>query len=388
MILFLKQFIKKKVALQNQPIRMKLLLSLLFFCFTFFSYAQLIDGEQLTDPDPQNYSDEYEVIILDGKKVLRSKYSKEVFNSNFQQIQSGEGKTLTNRWYSDFWDTTVFNPFKDTTVQYPISIDFTGKTFTMPVYGKVTSRYGWRKGRAHKGIDIDLVTGDNVRVIMDGKVRFAKYYGAFGNVVVVRHSNGLETIYAHLSKILVKPNTFLRSGQVVGKGGNTGRSTGSHLHFEVRYLSQSINPEYLFDFENKKYYNGQKLFVDRIWTDPTKHRSYRKSSIVVRHQPNFRIQHTTAPKQIIHQHAKPKATQQEKNSFKKETVKASSLKKESGSKKTSLYKTQKPSFHIVKKGETIRTIANKYSISIEELCNTNQIKKSTILKIGQELKIQ
>lgn len=374
--------------MQNEPLQMKFILYALFFCIYFNANSQIVDGELLQDPDPVNRSDEYEVIILDGKKILRSKYSKEIFNSSFEQIQSGNGKSLTNQWYNDFWDTTVFNPFKEETVQFPIAIDFTGKTFTMPVYGKVTSRYGWRRGRAHKGIDIDLVTGDNVRAIMDGKVRFAKYYGAFGNVVVVRHANGLETIYAHLSKILVKPNTFLKSGQVVGKGGNTGRSTGSHLHFEVRYMNQSINPEYLFDFEHKKYYNGQKLFVDRIWTDPSKHRSYRKSSIVVRHQPNFRVESVHTPKQIAPKQVKSKVVVQEAPSFKKEAATASSFTKNIASNKTSFYKTQTPNVHIVVKGETIRTIANKYSISIDEICRINRIKKSAVLKIGQELKLR
>lgn len=367
---------------------MKFLLYVLFFCIYFNVNSQIVDGELLEEPDLQNMSNEYEVIILDGKKILRSKYSKEIFNSSFEQIQSGEGKSLTSKWYKDFWDTKVLNPFKEETVQFPISIDFTGKAFTMPVYGKVTSRFGWRKGRAHKGIDIDLVTGDNVRVIMDGKVRFAKYYGAFGNVVVVRHSNGLETLYAHLSKILVKPNTFLRSGQVVGKGGNTGRSTGSHLHFEVRYLGQSINPEYLFDFENKKYYNGQKLFVDRIWTDPSKHRSYRKSSIVVRHQPNFRVESAYVPKQVESQQEKYNVIQKTSGSLSKSPATKSSFKKKSVGGDASLLKKQKTSIHIVKKGETILTIANFYAISIDDICKLNQIKKSTVLKIGQELKLR
>lgn len=366
---------------------MKLLFYILFFCSSLLSYSQLVDGELLEDPNPINKSDEYEVIILDGKKILRSKYSKEIFNSSFQQIQTGEGKSLTNNWFGDFWDTTKFNPFKDTTVQYPISVDFTGKAFTMPVYGKITSRYGWRKGKAHKGIDIDLVTGDNVRVIMDGKVRFAKYYGGFGNVVVVRHANGLETIYAHLSKILVQPNTLLRSGQVIGKGGNTGHSRGSHLHFEVRYLNQSINPEYLFDFEQKQYYNGQKLYVDRIWTNPSKHRSYRKSSIVVRHQPNFRVENT-APIQRKKQPVFAQANTTPNNTgFVKEKSVSSTFRKQQVSQNQSFQKVEKPSLHVIKRGETIGTIASQYAITIDDICKLNQIPKSTILKVGAKLRV-
>lgn len=121
--------------------------------------------------------------------------------------------------------------------------------FNMPFNGVITSHFGWRDGRMHQGIDIDLKKGDKVQAAFDGKVRVAKLQGGYGNVVVIMHPNGLETVYAHLSKLHVKPGDIVRSGDVIGLGGNTGRSTGSHLHFEIRYQGYALNPAMIISFE-------------------------------------------------------------------------------------------------------------------------------------------
>ena len=120
--------------------------------------------------------------------------------------------------------------------------------FCPPIVGEVTSKFGMRKYRYHYGTDIDLNTGDTVHCAFDGMVRIAKHSDSYGYVVVVRHLNGLETLYAHLSKILVDDDQILRAGDVIGLGGNTGRSYGSHLHFEVRYLGAPINPQDIINF--------------------------------------------------------------------------------------------------------------------------------------------
>lgn len=124
--------------------------------------------------------------------------------------------------------------------------------YTTPRAGVVTSLYGWRDKKMHKGIDIDLIKGDAVVAAFDGKVRIAAKKGGYGNVVVIMHPNGLETVYAHLSKLKVKPGQVVLSGQVIGLGGSTGHSTGSHLHFEVRYKSVALNPSTFISFENHK----------------------------------------------------------------------------------------------------------------------------------------
>lgn len=134
-----------------------------------------------------------------------------------------------------------------------------------PFKGVVTSNYGWRDGRIHKGIDIDLNKGDKVSAAFDGKVRFAKRQGGFGNVVIIMHPNGLETVYAHLSKIKVKTGDVVLSGQTIGLGGSTGHSSGSHLHFELRYKGHSLNPGAFISFTDFK------LFHHTITVKNTKH---------------------------------------------------------------------------------------------------------------------
>lgn len=115
--------------------------------------------------------------------------------------------------------------------------------FIFPVDNPViTSEFGRRWRRMHKGIDIDLETGQPVYAAFEGKVRFARYNKSYGNVIIIRHPNGLETYYAHLSEIRVKPGDYVQPGTIIGLGGNTGRSRGDHLHFEIRYLGIALNP--------------------------------------------------------------------------------------------------------------------------------------------------
>ncbi|MEO6901754.1 MAG: M23 family metallopeptidase [Bacteroidia bacterium] len=137
-------------------------------------------------------------------------------------------------------------------------------TYVHPCNGPITSNFGWRDSTQHNGIDIDLNKGDKVAAAFNGMVRLAKRYGGFGNVIIIRHYNGLETVYGHLSKIKVKPGQVVVAGQVIGLGGSTGHSTGSHLHFEVRLKGVPINPKYLISFSE------QKLFCDELTVRKTK----------------------------------------------------------------------------------------------------------------------
>ncbi len=153
----------------------------------------------------------------------------------------------------DSWSEYV-NPFVGADVEIPESYDIDCSSFVMPVEDKqVTSEFGYRRrfGRMHYGIDLSVNRGDTIRAAFDGKVRVRNYeHGGYGYYVIVRHPNGLETVYGHMSRQLVHENQIVRAGQPIGLGGSTGRSTGPHLHFETRFMGIPINPSTIIDFDN------------------------------------------------------------------------------------------------------------------------------------------
>ncbi len=144
-----------------------------------------------------------------------------------------------------------------------VYISFENKydTFTLPHKNVLTSGFGYRRGGFHKGIDIRLAKGTKVKAAFNGKVRYARFNsGGFGNLVIIRHFNGLETYYAHLSKVLVKENEIIESGKVIGLGGNTGVEwSGTHLHFEVRYRDLSFDPQKIISLDNDNLISNEVL---------------------------------------------------------------------------------------------------------------------------------
>lgn len=173
-----------------------------------------------------------------------------------------ETKALNSLPATDFYDsfdeTTCFVPVPEQslpdTLKLVISNDSLGAYFP-PTCGVITSNFGWRDNRMHKGMDINLRRGDQVHAAFGGMVRIARYNGGYGNVVIVRHYNGLETVYAHLSKIKVKTGQVVISGQLLGLGGATGHATGNHLHFEVRFKGHALNPANFISFTENKTLN-------------------------------------------------------------------------------------------------------------------------------------
>lgn len=148
-------------------------------------------------------------------------------------------------------DSTIAMQLTDTTSNCGFSFPVGWKTIYR-YHGTVTSDFGWRDGRNHNGIDLELHKWDSVMTIFPGMVRMARNYEAFGNVVIVRHYNGFETLYAHLSTIKVKEGQILDAGDLVGLGGSTGNASGSHLHMEIRFLGEPIDPEHIIDFDNRQ----------------------------------------------------------------------------------------------------------------------------------------
>ena len=134
--------------------------------------------------------------------------------------------------------------------------------FVLPAPGYVTSPYGWRRNRMHKGTDIKVQVGDSIRSAWPGQVRIVGWDPrGYGYFVVVRHENGLETVYGHLSRPLVDEYETVKAGYVLGLGGNTGRSTGSHLHWEIRYLGEAMNPAGLVDFSTGQLRNKEEYVI-------------------------------------------------------------------------------------------------------------------------------
>lgn len=170
-------------------------------------------------------------------------------------IKKADGVEMTEedaQLFNYNWNSqTIATAYAGLTVPLQKDLDVTG--YVAPVRGKLVSPFGYRPrfGRMHRGVDLDLNVGDTVVSAFDGRVRIAKYERrGYGYYLVLRHDNGLETVYGHLSRFLVKPDQYIKAGQPIALGGNTGRSTGPHLHFETRFMGIALNPASIIDFEN------------------------------------------------------------------------------------------------------------------------------------------
>ena len=181
-----------------------------------------------------------------------------MYDSNLDNVDHGNGLLFTYfNWMPGF---NLYQNFDIVTIHYRHqgsaprdTIALTG--YHHPANYRITSNYGYRHRRMHRGVDLGYPEGTPVAAAWDGIVRISKgtaNTGGYGNLVVIRHDNGLETYYGHLSRRLVNPGQMVKAGDIIGLGGNTGRSYGSHLHFEVRYLGNDINPCRLIDFDNFK----------------------------------------------------------------------------------------------------------------------------------------
>ena len=175
-------------------------------------------------------------------------------DNTWQYYKTPDFKKLSGV-YDRYWTNDHPNPYKMSLDSLPSSwslwlVDSLDQ-YHCPLQAEVYSRgkFGMRRGRRHQGVDIPLKTGDPVYATFTGRVRLSKYYGAYGNMIVIRHENGIETFYAHLSKRNVEVGDWVNAGDVIGLGGSTGRSTGPHLHFETRYNGFAFDPQWLIDFK-------------------------------------------------------------------------------------------------------------------------------------------
>jgi murein DD-endopeptidase MepM/ murein hydrolase activator NlpD len=154
----------------------------------------------------------------------------------------------------------------DTSVVLTLTDNKNNCNFVAPLQNPVvTSNFGWRNGRSHNGIDLDLEVWDPVVAAFDGMVRISLFHPGYGRVVIVRNYNGFETLYAHLHRLKVKTGDIVEAGQIIGLGGSSGRSSGSHLHFEVRYKGKPINPKYLISFKSNQLISDSLLLTKQKW---------------------------------------------------------------------------------------------------------------------------
>lgn len=260
------------------------------------------------------------------KKMTSDKLAPVTYATQEELLRNEELRFPADELYASSWDTRWVNPFRSKNIPFPDSFRVDCSSFVCPVGKrlKINSDYGIRRRWMHRGIDLDLNLGDTVRAAFSGKVRIKNFErGGYGNYLVIRHPNGLETVYGHLSGFLVSENQIVLAGQPIGLGGSTGRSTGPHLHFETRFLGEAFNPHEIIDFQNG-----------------TPHRDFyviRKSTF--RRNNNI---YTSTSERIV--------------------------------------------YHRVRRGESIAMIARKHRISVAELCRLNGLRRKSRLRVGQTLR--
>lgn len=253
-------------------------------------------------------------------------------------VEVSEEVQIDSTWikvasYYAIWDTRNINPYKIDGRQLKEEraiklVDSLNNRFaSMPlVKTPITSDFGFRGYRWHYGTDLDLDKGDSVRTVFDGVVRIVKYDGSgYGYYVVVRHYNGLETLYGHLSKQLVKTGQYVKAGELIGWGGSTGRSTGPHLHFEVRYMGNPFDPERIYDFPDYV------LMDDEFSISAALFNYYNK------------VTKTRARRTV---------------------------------------------YHTVRSGEVLGSIARRYGTSASAIARLNGISTSTIIRVGRRLRVK
>ena len=265
--------------------------------------------------------------------------------------------------YTEGWNSRSVNPFAGMAIPDSKVIDVAN--FAMPCPGYLTSPYGYRRRfrREHKGVDLKLQTGDTVYAAFDGRVRLTNYERkGYGYYVILRHTNGLETVYGHLSKFLVKDDQDVRAGQPIALGGNTGRSFGSHLHFETRFMGYPINPAAIFDFANQTVHTDNYTFDKRTYKkarnfDPAANSDYARQYLNSRPANRGEVDEAT-------------------------------LANDKPSKSSKSKKSKSASNYTVKKGDTLSRIASRNGTTVRALCKLNGLTTKSKLTPGTKISLK
>lgn len=249
--------------------------------------------------------------------------------------------------FGEYWKTSGANPYgielSEMPDQWAIWCVDSLDQYHCPFQGEVYYRgkFGMRRGRRHQGVDLPLKTGEPIYATFTGKVRVSKNWSSYGNMVIIRHENGIETFYAHLSKRLVEAGDWVNAGDVIGYGGSTGRSSGPHLHFETRYKGFAFDPQWLIDFKTGEL--RHRLFVLK--------KKY--FDIYSNYEQDF----------------EDEARNEEED--KKEDAEREAMR-----------------WYTIKSGDTLGGIAYRNGTTVKELCRLNGIKADAILKIGKKIRVR
>lgn len=270
--------------------------------------------------------------------------------------------------YTEGWDSGLVNPFKESEV--PNSRVINVRNYVMPLKNiRLTSHYGYRPrfGRNHKGVDFGCPMGDTVRAVFSGRVRLTKFErSGFGFYVIVRHENGLETVYGHLSRFLVQPEQYVKAGQPIALSGNTGRSTGPHLHFETRFMGYAINPEAIFDFDNRVTHTDTYTFTKSNYSQARNYSpSHRYSA--VREQASAESASASSNTSYTSRYSRDSKRERSRSDRKRERATRSTYK--------------------IREGDNLGKIAARNGISVAQLKKLNGIKGDKI-QAGKVLKVK
>lgn len=286
-------------------------------------------------------------LFADGIKLKMNLSVLEEANASREEFDINE--IPADDLYGGIWSNSGVHTYGSLkNIPDSFKIDLTG--FTMPFEGRMTSNFGRRSRRYHSGVDIKVQVGDTIYAAFDGKVRVKRFErSGYGYYVVLRHVNGLETVYGHLSKFLVEEDQFVKSGEPIALGGNTGRSTGSHLHFETRFLGKPINPNFIVDFKNFVCHKDE-----FIVTNSSFHKTTQSSRMIVS-SPNYKA--PTPPKGSVNAAGQNKFVDGEVKHYR------------------------------IRSGDTLGAIARRNGTTVSRLCKLNNITTKTTLRIGRSLRI-
>ena len=280
-------------------------------------------------------------------------------NGTFRYVK--DPKALKDdKIFTEHWDTRSVNPYHDTKPlpdNFSLWIVDTLDSYCCPNKTTPSSKFGYRHGRRHQGIDLPYPTGTPVYAAFDGKVRVSDSVGGYGNLIIIRHANGLETYYGHLSRRDKEPGDWVNAGDVIGLGGSTGRSSGPHLHFETRYQGYAFDPTWLIDFE----------------TGTLRHRLLRFRSWYF--NPNSRYVQSFDDEDEIYR------TDEEERLLAEERAKKEAEARAAAERAAIKYYT-------VRSGDTLGKIAKKNGTTVKALCRLNGIKETTTLQIGRRLRVR